>query len=1184
MHRDDLIDDRSLKKVDDDAFRLRDVVEEVAAVCASTPTPATVGLYGSWGSGKSSLGNLLGTTLKAREEIAFARFDAFKYAEVPLRRHFLSQVAYAFEIKDKKFHEELYSDHKEVGLRIPRAKWLSLLLVVAVSVVVITLLSALSAVVIAWMSEGDFHANFTKTLSTSLPGIALATPLLAAAIALVGQHLTAETTTKAPSSEEQFEKLFRSLVTEIEKKERCERIVIFIDELDRCSPRQVVSALETLRTFLEIPSCVFVVAADQQVLEHALTRAARQSTPFNPANPYYSAGSAYLDKIFQYQLQLPPVLPRRLSRYALELIENRQGVWAKVTNRAELVSVLVPTHVTSPRRVKALLNSFALLYRLALRRASENAIEANIETRVAEIAKLACLRTEFPLFAADFQLDARLPDLVLYLREHTNLREHTTDSHGEIKKTFPGLSHEAYARALAYAMERLPTDEVIAREPQNAPAAPSDDDGDKTAVEQVESSQARQLIRYLERTRKIQCPRRDLVYLESSGAAFELPAQLAEQIERDAIDGLKDAVVQAVEQITDEGEQLKAYRLLARLVIESVGIESQNVVRSLFGAMSVAHGELDAIADGLLNSLVTYSAGYDLEADDLLPALRLALSHSGKAAQDMRMTVLKRKEMLDDDDLAQCALEHLSEFPRYQKWLGEVLVAMLERGAGVRAERALGDASESKVSRLVDDLTLENDEAFKGLVDFLGSAKENGREELAQCAFKRLLDSEGDPATEAALSVVGRFAPIADKVLAPAIVKYALARPVAEWGSWLGALDATVVQQSGGMADTIGEAVQRLWQERFAVPLTRDDFSAIASELGRLRPDQPSGEEEPVDLLEGASPEIAPPMTAARTEQYDELWVLANVNALSWEAAGSSMLNDLIQTLTSPQGASYPAPVLERVLTSTHWGLSVVPADAVARFLSAVEGSAWLDATAREILRVQSACALRRLSADTDPPADETLTTLAADPSAATDEALAEWITTFVPEPTRVFDTLAPRLADGQRLASALREAIVKAAAEWSSEQKSDLLRAVADQYRGGDLHDSVLRAADIGDADPDKAGAVLIEAYESSKNNDQRGQAMALWSLVDPGPDRVRRRLIGNIYLPLLNEGKGATRIALGHFALVRSTRSQATQQRLKTAIRAAAEGDRDLAKKADRLLREAGWIKSKRKLLPWS
>jgi KAP-like P-loop domain-containing protein len=376
IHPDDLIDDRALISLDQDEFRIGDVVEEVAELCTSAPTPATVALYGSWGSGKSSLGNLLKARFEANKKIAFARFDAFKYAEVPLRRHFLSQVAGAFGVNDKKFKEDLYASRKEIGVAIPKEKLGALALTILVAAVITTLLAALAAFVIALLSKGglhDLHQNFTAALRSSVPGIAVATPLLAAALALVGKYLTAETTVEAPSSEEQFEDLFGKLVKRIKKEKKCGRIVIFIDELDRCSPRQVVSALETLRTFLEVTDCIFVVAADQQVLEHALNDAARQATPFNAANPYYSAGSAYLDKIFQFQLQLPPVLPRRLSRYALDLIEKRQGVWAKVANRAELVSVLVPTHVTSPRRVKALLNAFSLLYRLALRRASETA-------------------------------------------------------------------------------------------------------------------------------------------------------------------------------------------------------------------------------------------------------------------------------------------------------------------------------------------------------------------------------------------------------------------------------------------------------------------------------------------------------------------------------------------------------------------------------------------------------------------------------------------------------------------------------------------------------------------------------------------------------------------------------------------------------------------------------------------
>jgi KAP family P-loop domain len=134
---------------------------------------------------------------------------------------------------------------------------------------------------------------------------------------------------------------------------------VFVDELDRCSPMEVASTLETIKTFLEVERCVFIVAADHQVLEQALRKKARQQTPTDPTNPYYSAGSSYLDKIFQYQYQLPPLKPRRLTDFALELVRDRGGVWQRVENLPEAVSVLIPTHVTSPRRVKVLLNSFA---------------------------------------------------------------------------------------------------------------------------------------------------------------------------------------------------------------------------------------------------------------------------------------------------------------------------------------------------------------------------------------------------------------------------------------------------------------------------------------------------------------------------------------------------------------------------------------------------------------------------------------------------------------------------------------------------------------------------------------------------------------------------------------------------------------------------------------------------------
>ena len=67
---------------------------------------------------------------------------------------------------------------------------------------------------------------------------------------LIGKTLTAETTTEAPSSDEQFEALFHHLVGKVLKKTPRDRVVVFIDELDRFSPPQVVTALESCELFL----------------------------------------------------------------------------------------------------------------------------------------------------------------------------------------------------------------------------------------------------------------------------------------------------------------------------------------------------------------------------------------------------------------------------------------------------------------------------------------------------------------------------------------------------------------------------------------------------------------------------------------------------------------------------------------------------------------------------------------------------------------------------------------------------------------------------------------------------------------------------------------------------------------------------------------------------------------------
>jgi len=49
------------------------------------------------------------------------------------------------------------------------------------------------------------------------------------------------------------------------KKDKSKK-VIFIDDLDRCSKEKVVKTLETIKTFLDVETCIFIIACDDEII------------------------------------------------------------------------------------------------------------------------------------------------------------------------------------------------------------------------------------------------------------------------------------------------------------------------------------------------------------------------------------------------------------------------------------------------------------------------------------------------------------------------------------------------------------------------------------------------------------------------------------------------------------------------------------------------------------------------------------------------------------------------------------------------------------------------------------------------------------------------------------------------------------------------------------------------------
>ena len=153
-------------------------------------------------------------------------------------------------------------------------------------------------------------------------------------------------------------------------------LVIFVDDLDRCSPANVLEILEAIRLYLDAPGFAFVVGYDAQRITEALMEGKTYSTPL--------AVREYLEKIIQVDYRLPP--PSGVQAEALAQSCLRQSGAKPLVGDAE-VSLIIERTNRNPRRLKRFLNHFVMAQEL-----DPNAAHFSS----AELIRLLLLRIFFP--------------------------------------------------------------------------------------------------------------------------------------------------------------------------------------------------------------------------------------------------------------------------------------------------------------------------------------------------------------------------------------------------------------------------------------------------------------------------------------------------------------------------------------------------------------------------------------------------------------------------------------------------------------------------------------------------------------------------------------------------------------------------------------------------------------------
>jgi len=249
--------------------------------------PLTVGVHGDWGAGKSSVLMMVEEAFAKSERVLCVRFNGWLFEGYEDAKAVLIETI-VDELLQKRSTSTKVIDQAKKVLR--RVDWMK---------------AARKAGSLAFtLATGIPHPDTLKDLYEAATGlIGKSTESITAAdlksvAKQAGQYLKEAEPETAPEQMHAFRKEFEELL-------RCadiERLVVLVDDLDRCLPKTAIETLEAIRLFLFVPKAAFVIAADEGMIEYAV----RQHFPDLPvASGPATYARNYLEKLIQVPFRLP---------------------------------------------------------------------------------------------------------------------------------------------------------------------------------------------------------------------------------------------------------------------------------------------------------------------------------------------------------------------------------------------------------------------------------------------------------------------------------------------------------------------------------------------------------------------------------------------------------------------------------------------------------------------------------------------------------------------------------------------------------------------------------------------------------------------------------------------------------------------------------------------------------------
>lgn len=344
-------DDRPIKDSSEDLLNRKSLAESLTKNLLEnfknkifSEDSFSIGIYGEWGSGKTSLLNMVLEPIKKQNEnqdqkIAIVEFNPWLYSD---QQQMISQ-----------FFKQLTSEIKELNSKRSNAAWK----------------------IIAKYGDMFEVANFIPTIGSTL--------------AFIFKKLTSFVRLQINtdnSLQKQKDKIIDSL-TKVSLKDDL-KIIVTIDDIDRLTKEQIIAIFQLVKNLANFPNTVYLLAFDYDTVIKAL-----DDVQCNKGN-----GEEYLKKIIQMPIHIPDPNMDTIHNAFLKKIEtiSSKNIYETLKETALLNDGIKP-YIKSLRDVYRFANAFYSKYQ-----------HLSEETDLTDLLGLTCLQVFEPYLYSNLPKEKEL--------------------------------------------------------------------------------------------------------------------------------------------------------------------------------------------------------------------------------------------------------------------------------------------------------------------------------------------------------------------------------------------------------------------------------------------------------------------------------------------------------------------------------------------------------------------------------------------------------------------------------------------------------------------------------------------------------------------------------------------------------------------------------------------------------